>query len=223
MPYQSAPRPARRSSTARGARGGTPRAAAAALTPRHPTRSAAQHARAGCAADLLDTLSTYARSRRPPTARLTAPRDSPVPPGEARVHGTQTTKSAASVRFKTYIVSSIETWADNTDSRHRFPRPRRVRLHSASSGSPLLRRAAAAPTALEKGLLSSRTAWKPRSMSGSEGLSAARPWTVRAPPKPAAASAQSPGKARKRRPPCQSGCGLSSRTYVGANRAGGGA
>ena len=31
------------------------------------------------------TLNTHARSRRPPTARLTAPRDSPVPPGEARV------------------------------------------------------------------------------------------------------------------------------------------
>ena len=31
------------------------------------------------------TLNTHARSCRPPTARLTAPRDSPVPPGEARV------------------------------------------------------------------------------------------------------------------------------------------
>ena len=57
MPYQSAPRPARRSSTARGARGGTPRAAAAAHTPRHPNRSAAQPA-SSCAADLLDTQHT---------------------------------------------------------------------------------------------------------------------------------------------------------------------
>ena len=63
MPYQSAPRPARRSSTARGARGGTPRAAAAAHTPRHPTRSAAQPA-SSCAADLLDTQHT--RTLAPP-------------------------------------------------------------------------------------------------------------------------------------------------------------
>ena len=56
-PYRTGARRDRQDASPRGARGGTPRAAAAAHTPRHPTRSAAQPA-SSCAADLLDTQHT---------------------------------------------------------------------------------------------------------------------------------------------------------------------
>ena len=80
MPYQSAPRPARRSSTARGAG----RARRPPRT-RPATRPDLLHSLLAAVQQTCWTLNTHARSRRPPTARLTAPRDSPVPPGEARV------------------------------------------------------------------------------------------------------------------------------------------
>ena len=59
---------------------------------------------AGCAAACW-TLNTYARSRRPPTARLTAPRDSPVPPGEARWHAAR-----APGRLRQECLTSPRLW-----------------------------------------------------------------------------------------------------------------